>query len=220
MSVTRDPRLIYGFDPLCGWCFAFRPTMAALRAAYPELPIALRYGGLVVGERVAPVATSRDYLVAGLAEVRQRAGVAAGAAFYNGLLADDSYVSNSEPPCRAIWAAEQIAPERAYAFADALPEAFYGRGLAPDAEATLALLADEQGIDAAALLEVWRSDRARLGTQAAFARARAEGVVSYPTLFYESGGVRSLIARGWLAPDAAVARVARVARRAEASPAP
>lgn len=199
--------LLYGFDPLCGWCFALRPSMAALRAAFPDLPITLRYGGLVTGERVAPIAQTREYLINGLEQVRQTAGVTAGAAFYTGLLAQGTYISNSEPPCRAIWTVEQLAPEAAYAFADSLPEAFYLHGRPLDDETVLRELAEAQGVDGAAFSELWQSTIALQATQEAFQQARRAGFTTYPTLLYQHGETTAMVVRGFLAPDQLVARV-------------
>ncbi|NJN17595.1 MAG: DsbA family protein [Oscillochloris sp.] len=207
MTNESNERLLYGFDPLCGWCFAFGPTIDAIRAEHADLAIELRYGGLVVGERVAPIAASRDYLRSGLAQVAQRAGVAAGDAFYNGLLSEGSYVSNSEPPCRAIWAAEQVAPDRALDFALALPQAFYQEGMPLDDERVLTTLAERHNIESQRLLALWRSGEARTNTQTAFIQTRAAGFTSYPTLAYQQGARTILIARGWLAPTEAVAQI-------------
>ncbi|MBC8163617.1 MAG: DsbA family protein [Roseiflexaceae bacterium] len=203
-----DEQLLYGYDPLCGWCFAFRPTMAAIRQAYPDLSVELIMGGLVVGERVAPIAQARDYLIKGLEQVRRTAGVSAGAAFYNGLLKQGSYISNSEPPCRAVYVAQQLAPERAYDFADALPEAYYGRGLPLDDADVMAGLAREYGIDADAFLAAWQSEQAKHGTQHAFQQARLAGFNSYPTLVYQHSKQRALVAQGFARPADAVARIA------------
>lgn len=208
MMAEQAETIVYHFDPLCGWCFAFRPTMQAIRAAYPDLPIVLRYGGLVVGARVSPIANTRDYLINGLAEVQRRAGVAAGSAFYEGLLAEGSYVSNSEPPCRAILVMQQLAPERAYDFADALPETFYVHGRPLDDPAVLAELAAAQGVDPAEFLRRWQSDEARTELQRAFAATRASGLTTYPTLLYQNGGTATLIVQGYMAPEAAVERIA------------
>ncbi|GAB4210264.1 MAG: DsbA family protein [Roseiflexaceae bacterium] len=209
MSMSyRDEELLFGTDPLCGWCFAFRPAMRMLTEAHPDLPVRVLYGGLVLGERVQPIAATRGYLINGLEEVRRRAGVAAGEAFYQGLLADGSYISNSEPPCRAIWTVQQIAPERAYAFADALPEAFYVRGLALDEPQVLADLAAEQGIDPAAFLRLWDTPEAHQGTRSAFAQARADGIGVYPTLMYRRGHHIHVVTSGWVSPSELLARVA------------
>ncbi len=199
--------LIYGFDPLCGWCFAFRPSMAALRTAYPSLPIALRYGGLVTGERVAPIAQTRDYLINGLEQVRRTAGVAAGVAFYEELLAEGTYVSNSEPPCRAVWVMEQLAPQAAYAFADSLPEALYVHGQPLDDPVLLSALAKAHGVDSGAFVELWQSDAARAATQAAFAQAQRAGFTTYPTVVYQRGYQHVLVVRGFMPPEQFVERI-------------
>lgn len=203
----RDEELIYGFDPLCGWCFAFGPTFRAIRAAHPDLPVVVLYGGLVLGERVGPIAGHRDYLLHGLEQVRQTAGVAAGPAFLDGLLAEGSYVSNSEPPCRAIWAMEQLAPAAAPDFAAALPDAHYIDGQPLDDAEVLAALAARHGVSGAAFVELWQSGAARSGVQHAFSRARAVGIRSYPTVLYRRGDEAWQIALGFAPPAAAVARL-------------
>ncbi|HEU4324557.1 MAG TPA: DsbA family protein [Roseiflexaceae bacterium] len=203
----RDEELLFGTDPLCGWCFAFRPAMRALTEANPDLPIRVIYGGLVIGERVQPVAAMRSYLTAGLEEVRRRAGVVSGEGF-QALLADGRYISNSEPPCRAIWTIQQIAPAHAYPFADALSEAFYIHGQALDEPQVLADLAARQGVDPAAFLRLWDTPEAHEGTRRAFAQARADGISVYPTLIYRRGESTEVVTSGWLSPEELLARVA------------
>lgn len=206
--VEHNERLLYGFDPLCGWCFAFRPTMRAIREAHSDLPVTLMMGGLVTGARVEPIAKQRSYLISGLEQVRRTAGIAAGDAFFNGLLAEGTYISNSEPPCRAVYVAQEIASEQAYAFADALPEAMYVRGLPLDDEGVLGEIASAHGIDAEQFLAHWRSEEAKRGLQAAWAQARMAGFTSYPTLAYQRGEQVWLVAQGFARPEDGVARVA------------
>ncbi len=204
----RDEELLYGTDPLCGWCFAFRPAMRALTEAHPDLPVRVVYGGLVIGERVQPLAAMRGLMTAGLEEVRRRAGVAAGEAFYTGLLADGRYIGDSEPPCRAIWTVQQIAPAQAYAFADALSEAFYVEGRPLDEPQVLAELAGRQGVDPAAFLRLWGAPEAHAGTRRAFAQARADGIGVYPTLIYRRGQNTQVVSSGWVPPDELLERIA------------
>lgn len=203
----QEEELIYGFDPLCGWCFAFGPSYRAIRSAHPELPVSMKYGGLVLGERVGPIAGHRDYLVRGLEQVRQTAGVAAGKPFLEGLLADGTYVSDSEPPCRAITVMEQLAPASAPDFAAALPDIHYIGGKALDDVDELAALAARHGADPTAFAERWQSPQARIDVQQAFADARSFGIRSYPTVLYRRGAELWQIALGFAPPEIAVARV-------------
>lgn len=206
----QTERLVYDFDPLCGWCFAFAPSMAAAVAAFPELPVTLRYGGLVVGERVGPIAGHRAYLLAGFAQVRQVAGFGPGAPFLEGLLNEGRYISDSEPPCRGIFVMEQLAPAGATGFAAALPNLHYLDGKPLDDVAVLAELAAANGADPALFSAMWQSDEARSGVQAAFARHRAAGVVSYPTLRYGRGESLAMVAQGFATPAETVRRIAQL----------
>jgi putative protein-disulfide isomerase len=199
--------LVYDFDPLCGWCFAFAPSFQAAREAHPDLPVTLRYGGLVVDERVGPIAGHRSYLLAGFERVRQVSGRTPSEAFLGGLLAHGIYISDSEPPCRAIYVMEQLAPVGAVGFAAALPDLHYIDGVALDDLDALAALAAEHGADPDRFVALWQSDEARAGVAAAFARHRAAGVVSYPTLRYRRGDRLALVAQGYASPADTVARI-------------
>jgi putative protein-disulfide isomerase len=199
--------LIYDFDPLCGWCFAFGPSIRAAANANPDLPIILRYGGLVTGERVGPIAAHRDYLLAGFERLRQVAGCSPSATFLDGLLAEGRYISDSEPPCRAIFVMEQLAPAGAFGFAAALPDLHYLEGVPLDDLAALAELAAAHGADPELFAARWQSAEARAGVQAAFARHRAAGVLSYPTLRYRRDERQSLVAQGFATPAETVSRI-------------
>lgn len=203
-----DEELIYGFDPLCGWCFAFGPSYRAIRAAHRDLPVRVRYGGLVIGERVGPIAGHRDYLLRGLEQVRLTAGVAAGAPFLEGLLAEGTYVSDSEPPCRAIYVMERLAPDGVADFAGDLPDVHYIHGRPLDDVDVLAALAAHHGADPEAFAALWLSDAARAGVQQAFASARAFGIRSYPTVLYRKGARLHQVAQGFAPPTTVAARVA------------
>jgi hypothetical protein len=60
-GVTR-PILLYGFDPLCGWCYGIAPAVRAVAAAFPGLEIRLVMAGLVTGDRVGPDAAMEGHI--------------------------------------------------------------------------------------------------------------------------------------------------------------
>jgi len=200
----NEERLVYGFDPLCGWCYGFVPVMQAVRERFPHVPVELRMGGLVTGARVEPIARSRAYLERGMAEVERRASVRFGRAFVEGLLAEGTYVSNSEIPCRAIWAMLETAPQLAHAFGARVITGFYGEGLAPDDTEHLAEWAADVGADVDAWRAAFGSGDAPAGTQRMFAQAQAEGFTMYPTLAADDvDGRRHEVVRGF-APTAEI----------------
>lgn len=78
MPITHDERLIYGFDPLCGWCFAFRPTMHAIREAHPDVPIDVSsqlIGGSGVNHATSTVPPASSPAAAVRPSTIRRAGV-------------------------------------------------------------------------------------------------------------------------------------------------
>lgn len=206
------PTLYYGFDPLCGWCYVFGPTMRALREAFEErLNLEVVCGGLVVGERVRPMSEMRGYLQRAYPEAEARSGVRFGPGFTEGLLQKDDVVLASEPACRAIFVAREIAGEaRALTFAMHLTTALYHDGLDPTDPEVLEGLAREH--DLSGLVDRWRTPEARALTERGFARARSLSVSMYPTLILADGDRHTLVLRGYASPSDAIERVNRALR--------
>ena len=178
------PTVVYGFDPLCGWCFGFGPAFAEIqRELEGEFDFELACGGLVTGDRVRAVRHDADYLRAGLQQVEERTGVKAGRAFLEGLLAEGNYVSNSVPLIEAIHAATELNGNAAFGFGYGLAVAFYRDGLPPDHPDTVARVAEQHGLDADALMHLWQHPTRRTSTGAWMDEARRSGVTTYPSLF-------------------------------------
>jgi putative protein-disulfide isomerase len=204
---VRRASLLYGFDPLCGWCYVFGPTMDALRETFgARLDFELLCGGLVVGDRVKPMSAMRSYLRRAYPEAEARSGVRFGRAFTEGLLERDDVTLASEPACRAIFVAREIAGEsKAFSLARRLTTALYHDGSDPTQPAVLDALAHE--LDLPDLVSRWNTPAARALTQQGFAVARALSVSMYPTLMLQQGEQRSLVVRGYVSPSEAIARV-------------
>ncbi|HXV94127.1 MAG TPA: DsbA family protein [Pseudonocardia sp.] len=210
MSPGR-PVVVYGFDPLCGWCFGFGPAFAEVRATLAdEVDFVLACGGLVTGERVRPVAADAGYLRAGLVRVEAATGVRAGPGF-DALLERGTWVSDSEPVCRALYVARETAGDGpAIELGAALSRAFYVDGAEPDDPQVLRRLADGVRLDGEVLVERWSGPDARRGTAAWFARSRAAGVRTYPSLLVPLGGALLPLLEG-VAPAADVVAAIRAA---------
>ncbi len=197
--------LVYALDPLCGWCFAFAGTADALRRELgEEVTWEVACGGLVVGDRVAPIAEAAAYLRAGRRAVEARTPARFGPGF-EALLEDGRWISNSEPACRAtLVVQDRFGGAAAVAFASALSRGFYEEGKVPDAPDSLARAARAAGVEAAELLAVWDTDAARHRTQEKFREARAAGLTSYPQLFLRTSDGLDPLLSGWAGAEEAV----------------
>lgn len=202
------PTIVYGNDPLCGWCFAIGPALLEARLALAdEVTFRIECGGLVTGERVRPIALDRDYLVAGLTQVKATSGREPGPNYWSRVVEPGTWVSNSEPACRAVLVAQKIAPEHALEFSHALTDALYIAGDVPDNPATVRRVAEEVGINADELLSLWSSTDAAALTADAFAHARQLGVRSYPSLYLEVGSRLKPILSGFATSDQIVSQI-------------
>lgn len=211
------PTLIYGYDPLCGWCYVFGPSIAALRRELgSEVRLTIAQGGLVTGDRVKPMRAMREYLQRAIPEAERRSGVTFGKAFTRGLMLEDDYAMASEPACRAVFAALELArgSEAGLDFALSLTHAIYFDGRKPDEPETLSDLARRAGLDADALVDLWRSPQSVRTTRERFDEARAAGITMYPTLLLRTGERSVEVLRGFAPPVETVLRVREALRMA------
>lgn len=201
------PTLIYGYDPICGWCYGAAP---AVRAVAERFPVRLAMAGLVVGERVGPAAAMEPYVRQASQRLKAVTGRAPCEAFYAWMRSPGA-VAASAPPAVAVDAVRRERPDAAVAFAHAVTEAHYRDGMDPnDAEAYAPLLAEHA--PGVALPDIHDPTLA----EAAFEDGRRLGIRSFPTFLVErdDGGLEELPTI--YEPERLVAEIARraAARRA------
>lgn len=187
-------RLVYVFDAYCGWSYGFADTLAHVVKGHPDLPVEVVSGGLFTGSRQVPI-REFSYVGGANAKISELTGARFGEG-YARLIADGSFVMDSEAAAAGVAALREKAPERALELAVALQRAFYldGRSLSdPD---TYRQVAAEHGLDVEAVAAAFTSPAARSAAQADFRRARRLGVEAYPTLLVAEGDSAIAIATG------------------------
>lgn len=173
-------RLVYGFDPLCGWCFGFAPALRTLRGSFPELSIQLRMGGLVTGAKVRPYAEMSDYIQNASSRLQSVTGVTLGSAFKSNILSDPKIIASSIPPCDVLLQVRAAFPDRVLDFAEALQAAHFRDGMDLNATETYTRIVDALGIDLK--LEVPAPGMIRAALMDEFSGSRTLGLTSFPTL--------------------------------------
>lgn len=208
--------MVYGVDPLCGWCFAIGQALAQARTELAdEVRWEVALGGLVVGERVRPVREDAAYLRAGFAAVEQASGRRPGEAYWRDVVEPGTWVSDSEPAVRAVVAARDLAgDDTAIDVAHRLTDGLYLEGRTPDDPDQVERVGEAGGVGGEALLGRWRSPEAAEAVQREYARARGLGVTTYPSLFVRSagGGPLTPVLAGYAPADKIVAGVRRAMR--------
>jgi putative protein-disulfide isomerase len=119
--------LIYGFDPLCGWCYSIVPAMRRVATDHPDLAIRLVMAGLITDERVGPYAEMEGFIRQASGHLRTVTGREPSAAFFR-LIASPGVIANSGPPSVAIAHAAGMKPDRAVEFAHSVLDAHHGEG--------------------------------------------------------------------------------------------
>ncbi len=180
--------LHYIYDPLCGWCYAVAPLVAAA-GHIDGLTLEFHGGGLMSGParcRVTP--DLRNYVMIHDRRIAELTGQPFGDDYFNGLLLDVDAVFDSTPPIAAI-RASQACGHSAAAMLSALQHAHFVEGQRIADEVTLQMLAAALGIDQevfAAELQRQISGSANEHIQAGRQRLQAAGGGGFPKLILET----------------------------------
>ena len=178
-------KLVYVFDAYCGWSHGFSATLREIVSRHPELPVEVVSGGLFTGPRAVPI-REFGHVQGANAQIAERTGAAFGEG-YERLIADGSFVMDSEAAARGVAALRRVAPDRAVELATALQHAFYADGLSLSEPATYRKLAESAGLDADAVVAAFQDPEAPLAAADDFHRAAELGVTGFPTLLAVDG---------------------------------
>ncbi|WP_329126258.1 DsbA family protein [Streptomyces sp. NBC_01465] len=187
-------KLVHVFDAYCGWSHGFSDTLREVVARHPELEVEVVSGGLFTGERRVPV-REFGYVQGANAKISELTGAAFGDA-YDRLIADGSFVMDSEDAARGIAALRQAAPDRVAELAPALQRAFYVDGLSLSEPATYRKVAEAAGLDADAVVAAFEAPGSRAAAEADFRRSAQLGVTAFPTLLAVDDDRVTVLARG------------------------
>jgi putative protein-disulfide isomerase len=191
--------LIYIADPMCSWCYGFGPELVALQQRFPEVPLTVVVGGLRAYQTEALTAEKKNMILSHWEHVH----AASGLPFSDAALSSAGFVYDTEPACRAVVAARQLAASTSLPVFHAIQQAFYAEGrdvtkaeiLAPIAAA--AMTQAGFAIDAPAFQTTWSSQAAVTATRNDFVQTQQWGVTGFPTLVVERDGKFDLLTAGF-----------------------
>lgn len=204
-------RLVYVFDAYCGWSHGFSGTLREVAERHPELSVEVVSGGLFTGTRRMPI-RGFGYVQGANAKINETTGAEFGAA-YDRLIADGSFVMDSEAAARGVAALREAAPDRAVELAIALQRAFYVDGLSLSDPGTYRKVAEEAGLDADAVVAAFEAPGSQAAAEADFRRAAALGVTGYPTLVAVTDGTPTPVAYGHATAGQVEARLTQLRRQ-------
>lgn len=192
-------KLVYVFDAYCGWSHGFSSTLREVTDRHPDLPVEVVSGGLFTGSRRVPIGEF-GYVGGANAKIHQLTGAQFGDG-YEARIADGSFVMDSEAAARGLAALRQAAPNRAAELAGALQRAFYVEGRSLSTAETYRAIAEEVGLDADDVVQVFESPASETAARADFRRAAELNATAFPTLLAIAGDHLTVLAVGHATPD-------------------
>ncbi|MFC9685527.1 DsbA family protein [Streptomyces sp. NPDC056948] len=192
-------KLVYVFDAYCGWSHGFSATLLEVVSRHPELTVEVVSGHLFSGERRVPI-REFGYVAGANAKIAELTGAEFGKA-YERLIAEGSFVMDSEDAARGVAALRQAAPARAAELATTVQHAFYVDGLSLSETATYRKIAEQYGLDADAVAAAFEAPEARAAAAADRFRAAELGVNAFPTLLAVDGDRVAVLAVGKASTD-------------------
>ena len=181
----QELSLIYVWDAYCGWCYGFSNSIRTLHENHPEISLTLVSGGLFVGERSLPI---KDY--PHIPEANQRISQLTGVEFgegYQELLANGTFLLDSEDTAIGFSALKFFAPERALELASSMQKAFYQDGKSLSDDDTYRDIALAHHLDPDEVIERMKTKETIHEAYADFAKVHQLHVNGYPTLLLKKG---------------------------------
>lgn len=181
MQATQpNDRLIYVHDPMCSWCWGFRPVFEQLCVRLPATIHVDRLLGGLAPDTVEPMpAAMREQLEATWRRIQERIP---GTRFNFDFWRLAAPRRSTWPACRAVIAARALDPTIEDAMIGAIQRAYYLEARNPSDDTTLVALAGELGLDAQAFTRRLRDSATALQLAHEIDEARRLGADSFPSL--------------------------------------
>lgn len=198
---TFRPKLVYVYDALCPWCYAFTPVVAELMRHYADrFDHEVLSGGMVRGDQVREVGGEAEAqrLRENYRPIEAHSGVRFGEAFFEAL-AKHRRRLDSEPPAIALAALRMVAPDRSdLEMAHAMLHENFWAGGDPSSDAFYRQIAERLELDPETLLAAMGTAEAKDRALYDFALARQIGADSFPRLYLQTGETYlHLVAKGY-----------------------
>ncbi len=179
------PTLYYVHDPMCSWCWAFRPTLLTLRKA---LPVGIEFkqllGGLARDTDQPMDTTMQQQLQDTWRRIQQK-------------LPDTQFNFDfwrltrprraTYPACRAVLAARQLDPAAENPMILGIQRAYYLQAQNPSDDTVLIRLATDLGLPGERFVELLNSPQTQWLLDEEIEQARNMGAHSFPSLVLQQG---------------------------------
>lgn len=179
------PTLFYFHDPMCSWCWAFRPVWRTIREELPaDIEIRQVLGGLAPDD-TEPMPDELRKIIQHIWRTVQ--DVVPGTAFNFDFWDRCSPRRSTFPACRAVIAARRVDPALEDPMIHAIQRAYYLEARNPSENQTLIELAGELGIDESRFAEAILSPEIQAELQSDIELCQRHRVSGFPAMILQQG---------------------------------
>lgn len=185
--------LYYFGDPMCSWCWGFKPVLEQVDREYPELKRVTVMGGLRGGEEV-PMG---DDLAEMIRNAWFRIEQSTGQQFNHDLWREHRPLATTWPACRAVLAARLLDPKMEWPYMVGMFHAYFSRALDPSRKETHLEVAKEQGFEPEAFAAMLESGEVERALQQDLLTTQRFGITGFPSAVLSVGDGNYLISPGY-----------------------
>lgn len=194
-------KLIYIYDPICGWCYGFTPVIQQLQAQFKgEMSVEVLSGGMLLSANRRPASAMFNYIKEAHKQVEATTGITFGQPFLEQYLRSDD-VMDSEKPSIALTVFKHYQPDHAVNFAHDMQVALNLEGKSLNDDQTYRELLQKYNIPAEQFLQRMQEDDNKYATHQEFNIVQQWGITGFPAAILEKDEELYLIARGFTPMD-------------------
>ncbi|MGR5260110.1 DsbA family protein [Vibrio astriarenae] len=186
--MSNKPTLYYVYDPMCSWCWGFKPTWNRIEEQLKDkVDIQYVVGGLAADSDEPMPMLMRDQIASYWKKIENLLGTQFNYDFWTA----NTPRRSTYPSCRAMLIARGEGREKA--MLNAVQTAYYLQAKNPSDVSVLADCAESIGLDKTAFLDAIESQETQSALVDELQFARSIGGNSFPSLFLQTeSGVREL----------------------------
>ncbi|MET0069621.1 MAG: DsbA family protein [Candidatus Thiodiazotropha sp.] len=174
------PHLYYIHDPMCSWCWGFRPTLGKLMAQLPGAVSSSRLLGGLAADSSSPMPEEmRLRLQQTWRRIEKRIP---NTRFNFDFWSRNTPRRSTYPACRAVIAARALASDAEERMILAIQQAYYLEARNPSDDSVLSELAIEIGLDEQRFVDLLNHQSTQQRLDSEIAQAHRMGVRSFPSL--------------------------------------
>jgi putative protein-disulfide isomerase len=181
------PKILYFYDPLCGWCYGFSPVIQELEKKYSDkYDFDIISGGMITGDRIGPIGEVASYIGSAYKRVETTTGVIFGKDFLDITLKNGTAIFTSVPSSLALVVFKSFNTNQNINYGSLLQKAIYFDGVDPSDFDKYAEIAGSLGVDKNEFKSRLNDPKYMQETENDFKYSSESGVEGFPTVILKA----------------------------------